>query len=107
MSLAVVQDLRERQLPVSLHEGPLGDRRAGRFVLARASAGFADGAISSDVGHLEQVHTWFGKPLWHMEPTDADTYFGKVMRHSAKGTRLARGAGPDDVLRVLGTAAQG
>jgi hypothetical protein len=25
-----------------------------------------------------------------MEPGDADTYFGKVARHSAKGTRLAR-----------------
>ncbi|MGO4587259.1 hypothetical protein AB4Z38_25770, partial [Arthrobacter sp. 2RAF6] len=58
------------------------------FVLARASAGLADGTISSDIGHLEQVRTWLGKPLWDMEPTDADIYFGKVLRDAAKGTRL-------------------
>jgi hypothetical protein len=36
------------------------------------------------------VRTWFGTPLWETEPADADTYFGKVVRHCAKGTRLAR-----------------
>jgi hypothetical protein len=60
------------------------------FVLARASAGLADGTISSDIGHLEQVRTWFGKPLWDMEPADADAYFGQVLRGAAKGTRLGR-----------------
>ncbi|GAA1378439.1 hypothetical protein [Catellatospora chokoriensis] len=38
------------------------DALAG-FVLARASAGLADAAIRGDVGHLEQVRTWFGRPL--------------------------------------------
>jgi hypothetical protein len=33
---------------------------------------------------------WFGRPLWEMEPADADAYFGKVLRTAAKGTRLAR-----------------
>jgi site-specific recombinase XerD len=60
------------------------------FVLARASAGLTDGTIRGDVGHLEQVWTWFGRPLWDMEPADADAYFGRVLRGSPSGTRLAR-----------------
>ncbi|MFI9848708.1 tyrosine-type recombinase/integrase [Nonomuraea sp. NPDC051941] len=60
------------------------------FVLARAAAGLSDGTISSDVLHLEQVRAWFGRPLWEMEPADADMYFGKVLRTTAKGTRLSR-----------------
>ncbi|MGP4101438.1 hypothetical protein [Nonomuraea sp. KM90] len=59
------------------------------FVLARAAAGLSDGTISSDMVHLEQVRAWFGRPLWEMEPADADTYFGKVLRATAKGTRPA------------------
>jgi hypothetical protein len=91
LSLAVVRDLRERRAPASPEEIAAfeTDVLAG-FVLARASAGLADGTIASDVGHLEQVRTWFGRPLWDMEPTDADAYFGKVLRTAAKGTRLAR-----------------
>lgn len=91
MGLAVVRDLRERRAPASLEEIAEfeTDVLAG-FVLARASAGLADGTISSDIGHLEQVRTWFGKPLWDMEPADADVYFGQVLRDAAKGTRLAR-----------------
>ena len=46
------------------------------FVLARAAAGLADGTIRCDVGHLEQVRAWFGRPLWEMDPADADAYFG-------------------------------
>ncbi|WP_327581861.1 tyrosine-type recombinase/integrase [Nonomuraea sp. NBC_00507] len=60
------------------------------FVLARAAAGLSDGTISSDVMHLEQARAWFGRPLWDMDPADADAYFGKVLRNTAKGTRLAR-----------------
>ncbi|GAA0848746.1 hypothetical protein ACFQVD_12675 [Streptosporangium amethystogenes subsp. fukuiense] len=60
------------------------------FILARAAAGLSDGTISSDVVHLEQVRAWFGRPLWEMEPADADAYFGKVMRGAARGTRLSR-----------------
>ncbi len=59
-------------------------------VLARASAGLADGTIRGDVGHLDQIRSWFGRPLWDMEPADADAYFGKVLRGSPSGTRLAR-----------------
>lgn len=47
-------------------------------------------SIRGDVGHLEQVRTWFGRPLWEMEPADADANFGRVLRETAKGTRLGR-----------------
>lgn len=91
MGLAVVRDLRETRVAPSTEEIAAfeTDVLAG-FLLARASAGLADGTIRSDVGHLEQVRAWFGKPLWDMEPADADTYFGTVLRGTAKATRLAR-----------------
>lgn len=91
MSLAAVRDLRDVR-------GPAGpdelvefetDVLAG-FVLARAAAGLADGTISSDVMHIEQTRAWLGRPVWEMEPCDADAYFGKVLRGVAKGTRLSR-----------------
>lgn len=87
----MVRDLRERRAPASPEQlAQLETDVLAGFVLARASAGLADGTIASDVGHLEQVRSWFGKPLWDMEPADADAYFGKVLRGAAKGTRLAR-----------------
>ena len=91
MGLAVVRDLREARAPAGPEEIAEfeTDVLAG-FVLARASAGLTDGTIRGDVGHLEQVRTWFGKPLWDMASTDADAYFGKVLRGAAKGTTLAR-----------------
>ena len=91
MGLAVVRDLREARAPA----GPEDlaefetDVLAG-FVLARSAAGLADGTIRSDVGHLEQVRAWLGRPLWEMEPADADGYFGRALHGAAKGTRLAR-----------------
>jgi integrase/recombinase XerD len=60
------------------------------FVLARASAGLTDETIRGDISHLEQVRTWFGRPLWELEPADADAYFGREMRGASSGTRLAR-----------------
>ncbi|GAA1310645.1 site-specific tyrosine recombinase XerD [Streptomyces sanglieri] len=91
MALAAVRDLREFRDPVSAEELEQfeTDVLAG-FVLARASAGLADGTIRGDVGHLDQMRAWFGRPLWDMEPADADRYFGKVLRGSPSGTRLAR-----------------
>ncbi|MFE7790400.1 hypothetical protein [Streptomyces sp. NPDC057460] len=50
----------------------------------------ADSTIRGDVGHLDQIRTWFGRPLWDMEPADADAYFGKVLRDAPNGGRLAR-----------------
>lgn len=91
MGLAVVRDLRGARALAGPEELAAfeTDVLAG-FVLARAAAGLSDGTIRSDVGHLEQVRAWFGRPLWQMEPANADTYFGKVLRGAAKGTRLAR-----------------
>ncbi|BFO18190.1 hypothetical protein SHKM778_45780 [Streptomyces sp. KM77-8] len=81
MALAVVRDLREIRAPVSTEElEQFGTDVLAGFVLARASAGLADGTIRGDVGHLEQIRSWFGRPLWEMEPADADAYFGKVPR---------------------------
>ena len=86
MSLAVVRDLREVRAPAGPEELEAleTDVFAG-FVLARAAAGLADATITSDVVNLEQIRAWFGRPLWEMEPADADAYFGKVLRNAAKG----------------------
>lgn len=91
MALAAVRDLRDVRPPATAEELEQfeTDVLAG-FVLARASAGPADGTIRGDVGHLEQMRSWFGRPLWEMEPPDADAYFGKVLRASPSGTRLGR-----------------
>lgn len=91
MGLAVVRDLRDARRPATAEQIAdfETDVLAG-FVLARSSAGLSDSTIRNDVGHLEQVRTWFGRPLWDMQPADADVYFGRVVRDAAKGTRLAR-----------------
>ncbi|MFI6704740.1 hypothetical protein ACIBJC_38400 [Streptomyces sp. NPDC050509] len=90
-ALAVVRGLREHRAPATAEELERFETDVlSGFVLARASAGLADGTIRGDVGHLDQIRTWFGRPLWDMEPADADVYFGKVLRNSPSGTRLAR-----------------
>jgi integrase/recombinase XerD len=83
--LAAVRDLRVARPPVMPEdlEALETDVLAG-FVLARAAARLSDGTIASDVVHLEQVRAWFGRPLWEMEPADADVYFGKVLRDSSQ-----------------------
>jgi hypothetical protein len=91
LSLAVVRDLRVARAPVTAEDlAALQTDMLAGFVLARAAAGLSDGTIASDVLHLEQIRAWFGRPLWDMEPPDADAYFGKVLRDTAKGTRLSR-----------------
>jgi hypothetical protein len=88
VGLAVVRDLRE----VRASAGPEEIERfetdvVAGFVLAWAAAGLSDGTIRGDVSHLEQVRSWFGRPLWDMAPGDADAYFGKVLRAAPSGTR--------------------
>ncbi|MGW9133058.1 hypothetical protein [Streptomyces sp. NPDC055681] len=88
---AVVRGLREHWAPASAEELEQFETDAwSGFVLARTSTGLADSTIRGDVGHLDQIRTWFGRPLWDMEPADADAYFGKVLRDAPSGGRLAR-----------------
>ncbi|UFR07047.1 hypothetical protein KBP30_40510 [Streptomyces sp. Go40/10] len=90
-ALDVVRDLRDvRPLATAEELEQFETDVLAGFVLARASAGLADGTIRGDVGHLEQMRSWFGRPLWEMDPPDADAYFGKVLRASPSGTRLGR-----------------
>ena len=91
MALAVVHDLREARAPAGPDELAAfeTDTLAG-LVLARAAAGLADSTIAGEVIHLEQVRAWLGRPLWTMQPADADAYFGQVLHGAARGTRLAR-----------------
>lgn len=88
MGLAVVRDLREHRAPVTKEE--LADFEVdvlAGFVLARASAGLADSTIRDDTNHLELILDWFGRPLWEMQPSDTDAYFGKVLRDTKPSTR--------------------
>ena len=91
MVLAAVRDLRERRVPATAAEVEAfeTDVLAG-FVLARSSAGLADSTVRAELGQLEQVRDWFGRPLWEMQPADADGYFGRELRSAAGSTRLAR-----------------
>ena len=95
LGLALVRDLRElRQQPSSAAEEIEAfetDVLAG-FVLARAFAGLVDSTIRNDINHLELVRDWFGRPLWEMQPADADAYFGKVLRDAKPSTRAGRAA---------------
>ena len=93
MGLAVVRDLREARGPATTQE--LADFETdvlAGFVLARAAGGVSDGTIRNDVGHLEQLRDWFERPLWDMEPADADAYFGRVLRSARPATRTAKAA---------------
>ena len=103
----MVRELRVARAPVTPEElAALETDVLAGFVLARAAAGLSDGTIGSDVMHLEQVRAWFGRPLWDMEPADADAYFGKVLREDRQGHAAVAGAGTQDLLLVPGAAAQ-
>jgi len=93
LALAVVRDLREHRVPTSEEE--LADFETdvlAGFVLARASAGLVDSTIRNDTNHLELIRDWFGRPLWEMQPADADVYFGTVLRDANPSTRTGRAA---------------
>ncbi len=88
-----MRDLREHRAPASGEE--LADFETdvlAGFVLARASAGLADSTVRNDTNHLELIRDWFGRPLWEMQPADADAYFGKVLRGARPSTRTGRAA---------------
>ena len=89
MALALVRDLRDHRVRVSEEDlADSGTDVMAGFVLARASAGLADSTIRDDTGHLQLIRDWFGRPLWEMQPDDADASAGCcVMR----GCRCALG----------------
>ncbi|MFD8527981.1 hypothetical protein ACFV0L_11290 [Streptosporangium canum] len=81
MALGVVRALREHRAPDSEEDlAALETDIPTGFVLARASAGLTDSTIRNDVNHLELIRDWFGRPLWQLQPEDADVYFGKVLQ---------------------------
>ena len=87
----MVRSLRERRAPLT--EDELADFELdvmAEFVFARHAAGLVDGSIRSDTSNLEQVRRWFERPLWEMEPRDADRYFGRALRDLAPATRASR-----------------
>jgi site-specific recombinase XerD len=93
LGLALVRDLRDvRSVATAEAVAEFEVDLIAGFVLARASAGLCDSTIRDDVSHLELMREWFGRPLWEMQPADADAYFGKTLRSAATGTRLARAA---------------
>jgi hypothetical protein len=56
VELAVVQDLRQRRVPATPEElASLETDVLAGFVLARASAGLADGTIRADIDKLERL----------------------------------------------------
>jgi len=93
LALAVVRDLQEHRAPST--EDELADFETdvlAGFVLARASAGLVDSTIRNDTNHLELIRDWFARPLWEMQPADADAYFGKGLRDARPSTRTGRAA---------------
>lgn len=91
MGLAAVRELRERRVPATPEQiAEFETDVLSGFVLARAAAGLADNTIRADVSNLEQIRAWFGRPLWEMDPADADAYFGRALRSAPRNTSLAR-----------------
>jgi hypothetical protein len=56
--------------------GSLGDLMG---VLSGGKSG-PDVTIRNDTRHLDLIRELFGRPLWEMQPEDADAYFGRVLR---------------------------
>ena len=93
MALAAVRDLREwRSAPTEEELADYETDLLAGFVLARASAGLTDSTIRNDTNHLQLIRDWFGRPLWDMQPADADAYFGKALREARPATRTGRAA---------------
>jgi integrase/recombinase XerD len=102
LGLSVVRDLRKRRAPAAAEELEAfeTDVLAG-YVLARASAGMADLTIRREIACLEQMRAWFGRPLWEMQPVDADRYFGHALRAAAPGTRQLKAFALSTYFRFL------
>jgi site-specific recombinase XerD len=93
MSLTVVKDLRAQREPPTAEEiEALETDVLSGFVLARSSAGWADSTVRGDVRTLNALRSWLSKPLWEMDPNDADRYFGKHLKSAAKQTKRSAAA---------------
>jgi len=91
LTLGVVRDLRSVRAPVDAEElAAFETDVVAEFVMARSAAGLADSTIRGEVGQLDKVRGWFGRPVWEMDPSDADRYFGQELRSGSKATRMAR-----------------
>lgn len=91
MALTDVSRLRDSRPPATDDElEDLETDLLAGFVLARASAGLADSTIRTDLMYLEQIRTWLDRPLWTMQPADADRYFGHALRNAAANTRSSK-----------------
>jgi site-specific recombinase XerD len=88
LSVVSLREARQPEAPEGLEDLET-DLLAG-FVLARASAGMADVTIRHDVMYLEQIRTWLQRPLWTMQPEDADRFFGEALRSAAPNTKSAK-----------------
>ena len=71
------------------------------FVLARASAGLADATIQHDLMYRGQIRTWLDRPLWTMQPVDADRFFGEALRAAAPHTKSAKAGSLSIFFRYL------
>jgi hypothetical protein len=68
--------------------------------------GWGDSTIRNDTNHLELIRDWFTQPLWEMQPSDADVYFGKVLRDAKLATRTGRVAALAVFFEFLTTASR-
>ncbi|WP_327116486.1 hypothetical protein [Nocardia sp. NBC_01730] len=67
MGVKAVRDLRSIRPAASAEELERFETDVlAEFVLARSAAGLADATIRGDLSNLEQMRTWFGRPLWEM-----------------------------------------
>lgn len=91
MGLAVVKALRPEPLltdpdAVAAFEQDL----LSEYVMARSAAGVADRTIRGEADVVVELRDWFGRPLWEMQPSDLDRFFGVDQREMAGGTKVRK-----------------
>ncbi len=91
MGLAVVKALRPGPLltdpdAIAAFEQDL----LSEYVLARASAGVGDRTIVGEADAIVELREWFRRPLWEMQPTDLDRFFGVDQKAMAGGTKVRK-----------------
>lgn len=93
LALAAVRDLRELRAPAPRMKSPRSRPTCCRGSYWRGRRpGWSTPQIRNDVNHLELIRDWFGRPLWEMQPADAETYFGIVLRDAKPSKRTGRAA---------------